>query len=131
MTSRRALLRALPAAAIAAAALSPAAGTASPVAHAAASCPTPIGHPDYPGSKGGYFSQLTVSGTSCGRGKQVMVAQAKCRLKHGVKGRCTSTVLGYSCKEKRGAMGPTDFNARVSCTKSGARVRWYYQQNTH
>lgn len=131
MTFRRALARALPAAALAAAALTPAAGTASPVAHAAGSCSTPIGHPAYPGSKGGYFSQLKVSGTSCGRGKQVIVAQAKCRLKHGVKGKCTSTVLGYRCKERRGAYGPTEFNARVTCTKSGAKVRWYYQQNTH
>jgi hypothetical protein len=130
-TPHRALARALPAACLVAAALTAAPGSASPVAHAAATCSTPIGHPQYPGSKGGYFSQLTVSATSCGRGKQVIVAQAKCRLKHGIKGRCTSTVLGYSCKEKRGAYGPTEFSARVTCSKSSARIRWYYQQNTH
>ena len=105
-------------------ALAVAAGaSASPIASAAAAC-TP---PKYPGS--GYFTSLSVRHTSCATGRKVTLAYYHCRLRHGVKGRCTSRVLGYSCREKRQSI-PTEIDARVTCTRGSRRVVHTYQQNT-
>jgi hypothetical protein len=105
-------------------ALTVAAGaSASPIASAAKSCKAP----SYPGS--GYFTDLKVTGTSCSTGSKVAKAYYKCRLKHGVKGRCTSKVSGYRCTEKRKSIA-TEFNASVTCKKGKATVKHSYQQNT-
>ena len=115
-----ALLSCLAAVALVAAATS---ASASPVAHAAKSCSPP----KYPGQ--GYFTSLRETGTSCKRAKEVTLAHYRCRVKHGKKGRCTSTVLGYHCTEKRNTV-PTEIDARVTCKKGGATVVYTYQQNT-
>jgi hypothetical protein len=104
-------------------ALTVAAGaSASPIASAAKTC-TP---PKYPGS--GYFTSLSVTGTSCSTGGKVAKAWYKCRVAHGLKGRCTKKVEGYSCTEKRKSIA-TEINATVSCKKGSARVKHSYQQN--
>jgi hypothetical protein len=104
-------------------ALTVAAGaSASPIASAAKTC-TP---PKYPGS--GYFTSLSVTGTSCSTGGKVAKAWYKCRVAHGLKGRCTKKVEGYSCTEKRKSVA-TEINATVSCKKGSARVKHSYQQN--
>jgi hypothetical protein len=92
-------------------------------AHARSTCP----NPKYPGS--GYFTSLKVTKVSCATGKKVAVAYYKCRLKHGVSGRCTSRVLGYSCKETRTSI-PTEIDARVTCKDGSKKVEHSYQQNT-
>ena len=96
---------------------------AAPAAHASKRCKAPT----YPGL--GYFTSLSVTGTSCATGGKVAVAYYKCRLKHGVKGRCTSRVLGYSCTEKRNSIA-TEIDARVTCRSGSRRVVHTYQQNT-
>jgi hypothetical protein len=104
-------------------ALTVAAGaTASPVASAAKTC-TP---PKYPGS--GYFTSLSVTGTSCSTGSKLAKDYYKCRLAHGKKGRCTKKVSGYSCTEKRKSIA-TEINASVTCKKGKATVKHSYQQN--
>src|SRR3954447_22006766 len=92
-------------------------------AASAASCSAP----KYPGS--GYFTSLKVTKVSCSTGKKVAIAYYKCRLKHGVSGRCTSRVLGYSCKETRTSI-PTEIDARVTCKSGSKKVEHSYQQNT-
>jgi SGNH domain (fused to AT3 domains) len=93
------------------------------IVDAARPCPPPR----YPGS--GYFTSLTVNGTSCATGRKLMLAYYRCRLRHGRAGRCHSTVLGYSCKETRNAI-PTEINARVTCKRGRRSIVHTYQQNT-
>src|SRR4051812_9811841 len=83
--------------------------------------------PKYPGS--GYFTSLRVSHVSCATGRKFIVAYYKCRLKHGVKGRCTSPFSGYSCKETR-VSSSIEFDARVTCKRGSRTIVHTYQQNT-
>lgn len=82
--------------------------------------------PAYPGL--GYFTSLSVSGTSCSTGSRVVLAYYYCRTRHGKTGTCHSTVLGYSCREKRNSI-PTEIEARVTCQHGRAEVVHTYQQN--
>ncbi len=111
----------LPVALLALAAL-PAGTAAAARAHAAHYCSTP----KYPGT--GYFTSLTVSGTSCSTGDKLIVAYYHCRLHHGARGTCHSTVLGYSCKEIRKSI-PTEIDAKVTCKRGSATIVHYYQQD--
>ena len=96
--------------------------SASPIASAAKTC-TP---PKDPGS--GYFTSLSVTGTSCSTGSKIAKDYYNCRLKNGVKGRCVKKVDGYSCRETRESIA-TEINARVTCKKGKATVKHSYQQN--
>jgi hypothetical protein len=92
-------------------------------ARPARSCPPP----KYPGQ--GYFSELSVSGTSCTIGGNVAIAYYRCRLRHGRAGRCTSSVLGFRCSEVR-RTSPDEVNAIVTCRKGRATVTHAYEQFT-
>jgi hypothetical protein len=83
--------------------------------------------PKYPGV--GYFTTLTVKGTSCATGKKLVLAYYRCRIRNGKAGRCHSTVLGYTCHEKRNTI-PTEIDARVTCRRHTATVVHTYQQDT-
>lgn len=115
---------ALAAAALTAAllALAPGAALAGRSAHASSSCRPPR----YPGS--GYFTSLTVSGTSCSTGRRLAISYYHCRLHHGAAGRCTSSVEGFRCTEKRQSI-PTEVDGRVTCRRGGATVTHSFQQN--
>ena len=95
-----------------------------PASSAQAATCTP---PKYPGS--GYFTSLKVTRTSCATGRKLELAYYHCRLRHGVKGRCTSRVMGYRCKEVRNSI-PTEIDARVTCTDGSRKIVHTYQQNT-
>lgn len=82
---------------------------------------------DLPGN--GYITSLRVQNVSCKRGKEVAVAYARCRLKHGRAGRCTSRVLLYTCKETKRTKIATEINALVTCTRGSRKVIHTYQQN--
>ena len=99
---------------------------ASATAHAAKACSPP----DYPGN--GYFTSLSVRHTTCGKGRKVARAHYRCRRKHGIRGHCHHRVLHYRCKERRpsSARIPTQYSARVTCTRGKRRVVFVYQQNT-
>jgi hypothetical protein len=97
---------------------------AQPTAGAARSCSPP----KYPGL--GYFTSLEVSRVSCATGRKVTLAHYRCRTRHGKKGRCSSRVLGYSCKEGTRNSIPTEYNARVTCKSGTRKVVYTYQQNT-
>lgn len=109
--------------AVIAAIVSVAVVAAAPAAHATKRCKSPT----YPGL--GYFTSLSVTGTGCATGGKLAVAYYRCRLKHGVKGRCTSKILGYTCTEKRNSIA-TEIDARVHCRHGSRRVVHTYQQNT-
>jgi len=86
---------------------------------------------------GGYYTGLSVKGTSCAGGRKVEAAVQACRLKHGVTGRCTTKVLGFTCKETRNKADLVSVNgtllhytAAVSCKATGKTVAYSYQQNT-
>jgi hypothetical protein len=83
--------------------------------------------PKYPGL--GYFTTLSVSGTSCSTGDKVAFAYYRCRLRHGKAGTCHGGVLGFSCREQRNSI-PTEIEARVTCRKGSATVVHTYQQDT-
>ena len=94
-----------------------------PSAKAAQTCSVP----KYPGL--GYFTTLSVSGTSCGTGDKLIFAYYRCRLAHGKAGTCHTSVLGFSCREQRNSI-PTEIEARVTCRKGSATVVHTYQQDT-
>jgi hypothetical protein len=79
-----------------------------------------------------YVTSLKVTGTSCSNGIKVTRAFQSCRLEKGKKGRCTTKVLGFSCRETRPGSEsiPTQFTGHVTCRKGGARVSHVYQQDT-
>lgn len=106
-------------AALAVAALTALAG--APAAHAAT-----CSEPKYPGS--GYFTSLRVTKVNCATGKKFVKAYYRCRLKKGKAGRCTSKVMGYSCKETRRTI-PTEIDATVRCKRGARRIFHAYQQN--
>ncbi len=83
--------------------------------------------PKYPGL--GYFTSLTVSGTSCATGSKVAIAYYHCRTRSGLAGTCHSPVLGFTCHEQRNSI-PTEIEARVTCRKGSATVVHTYQQDT-
>jgi hypothetical protein len=77
-----------------------------------------------------YVTSLKVTNVGCAGGKKVVRAFHKCRKAHGgIKGRCTTKVLGYRCKETRTAI-PTQFSSKVTCTNGSRRVVHTYTQNT-
>jgi hypothetical protein len=96
---------------------------------ATASAATCDGMPAYPSSKGGYFQTLSVTKISCKTGKSLMKSHYSCRVKHGIKGKCTA-VRGYRCTEKRGLAIPTEYSAAVTCKRGSKRFVYSYQQNT-
>ena len=81
----------------------------------------------YPGD--GYFTSLSVRGTSCSAGRTVQKHHYSCRVRNGGRdGRCNSRVDGYSCSERRNRIS-TEINGRVSCRKGSRRISFTYQQN--
>ncbi|HYM45263.1 MAG TPA: hypothetical protein VES65_03770 [Solirubrobacteraceae bacterium] len=116
--------RALPAvAAVTIAAWTGAAASAAPVAHSARSCSVP----KYPGL--GYFTSLSVTNTDCATGRKLVVAYYHCRTRSGRAGSCHSTVLGFTCHERRQSI-PTEIDARVTCRRHNQTVIHTYQQDT-
>lgn len=90
-------------------------------------------YPEYKG-KGGYFTSLKVTRTSCTDGKRQMSSWYKCRIAKGVEGKCTrSKVRGYRCTERRGAVqvgaGDDTFSARVTCKKGSRKIVHTYDQD--
>lgn len=78
-----------------------------------------------------YTTKLSVTGTTCKTGYSLVTAYYKCRTKSGKKdGRCTKKVSGYTCTERRGKAIATQFDAAVTCKKSGATVSHSYTQYT-
>ena len=81
----------------------------------------------YPGD--GYFTNLTVSRTSCSAGRTVQTHHYSCRVRNGGKdGRCNRRVDGYKCSERRNRIS-TEINGRVTCKKGSRTIRFFYQQN--
>lgn len=78
-----------------------------------------------------YVTSLKVSGTTCAKGKAVVLAFQQCRKDAGGKnGKCTSKVSGYSCEENRyDAVPGVQYNSRVKCEKGDRVVRHTYTQN--
>lgn len=107
----------------------PAALADGPVATAAKTCSIK-GKERRLGTTYVFSGTLKASGTSCGAAENVVKAFHACRHKHGKAGECSKRVKGYRCRETRFDKIPTQYSARVSCTKSGARVKHAYQQNT-
>src|SRR6201989_1482541 len=89
---------------------------------AAGTCATP----KYPGT--GYFTSLSVKETSCATARKLALAYYRCRTAHGVKGRCTKKVMGYTCKETRQSIA-VEIDARVTCTDGSKKIVHTYQQD--
>lgn len=99
------------------------ASAAGPAGAAGRNCSTP----KYPGS--GYFTSLKVTGVSCATGRKVVLAHYRCRVRHGIRGRCTARVLRYRCTETRRSI-PSEIDALVTCRRGSRKVVYSYQQNT-
>lgn len=92
------------------------------------SCPIPHGG-EHLGPT--YLNSLSVSATNCNTGLGVVKAYHSCQVHHGgVKARCSSSVEGFRCTEKRGPSIPTEFFSTVSCTRGGKKVDYKYSQFT-
>jgi hypothetical protein len=78
-----------------------------------------------------YVTSLSVTQVSCTKAKRVVKAFNACRRGNGgAAGRCTSSVQGFRCAERRGAAIPTQYSSRVSCRSGARRVRFAYTQFT-
>ena len=112
----------------AAVALPAAPAAAKPTAVEASGCSIPHGG-EHLGPT--YLTSLTVSGTSCGTGLAVVRAYHSCQLKHGgVKATCSTSVVGFRCREHRGPSIPSEFYSSVSCTSGSRHVSYKYSQFT-
>ena len=97
---------------------------ALPASAQAATC-TP---PKYPDS--GYFTSLKATRVSCSEASKVALAFHRCRTRTSEKGRCTSKVRKFTCRETRTTIS-TEINGRVTCSRSGGKkVTLTYQHNT-
>lgn len=89
--------------------------------------------PKYPNTNpGGYFTSLKVTKVSCRTGRSITLAHYRCRVKKGLKGRCTSRVRRYyRCTESRPADSQSEeqLNAKVTCKRGKRKVVYTYQQN--
>jgi len=84
----------------------------SPIAQTAGSCGVGSGH----GFGYTYLTSLSVHGTGCSTGKSVAKHHGKVR--------------GWSCRKKRLATSPVQYQERETCTNGGRSVQWYYTENT-
>jgi len=77
-------------------------------------------------------AQLKQTGTSCSNAVRVTRAFHSCRLRRGKRGRCTTAVRGYSCRDRRPSDESiaTQFTGHVTCRRGGARITHSYQQDT-
>jgi hypothetical protein len=105
---------------IAAASAATRSGTRAAVSRA---CPPP----HYPGV--GYFTELSVTDTTCKTGSKLVLAYYKCRTKSGPAGRCRGTVLGFRCTEQRNSI-PTEIDALDTCRHGHEKVASAWQQDT-
>jgi hypothetical protein len=103
-----------------------AAAAGSPQVHAARSCNI-SGQERSLGAS--YVTSLSVSGTSCKSGKSVVRAYQACRRAHGWKGKCGHRVNGYGCKRRILDSSSVQYDAKVTCSRSGKRVVHTYTQN--
>ena len=90
------------------------------------------------GLKGGYITQITVTGSyskkssACKSGQALALAYYKCRHAKGIKANCSGkTINGLKCSESRPADSQSDseINARVTCKKGSKKIVHNYQQN--
>jgi hypothetical protein len=108
-------------------------GSASPVAHSSSFSPCDIsGQQQNLGAS--YVTSLKVQGTSCAKGEKVITAYHQCRHQSGgAAGTCSSTVLGFKCKDGRRTGVPNvQYNATAKCHKasnSAKRIKSAYTQN--
>ena len=77
-----------------------------------------------------YVTQLSVTGTSCASAERVVKAYHACRFRRGRAGTCGSTVRTFRCRERRSNVISTQFDAKVTCQKTGARILHSYTQFT-
>ena len=90
------------------------------------------------GLKGGYITQITVTGSyttkssACKSGRALALAYYKCRRAKGIRATCSGkTINGLKCSESRPADSQSDdqINARVTCKKGSKKIVHNYQQN--
>lgn len=74
-----------------------------------------------------YVTSLSAKNTSCGKAEKVVRAYNECR---GGGKKCKRKVLGFKCRQRTLASSPLQYDAKVSCKKGGARVKFTYTQNT-
>ena len=109
-------------------------GGASPVAHTSGFTPCDIsGKQQDLGAS--YVTSLKVQGVSCTKAEKVVKAYHDCRHANGgPAGSCTSTVVGFKCKDgKRTGVPNVQYNATAKCHKasnSSKRVKSSYTENT-
>ena len=74
-----------------------------------------------------YVTSLSAKGTSCGKAEGVVKAYHACR---GGGKKCKRKVNGFKCRQTIVSSSPLQYDAKVSCKKGGARVKFAYTQNT-
>jgi hypothetical protein len=100
----------------------PGSAAAGPIAQASKRCGVGSGR----GYGTTYLLKLSVQGTSCARGKDVVRAFHACRP--GKAGRCRHRVLGYSCSERRFNKSRVSYDSHVTCRNGGRIVKHDYTQ---
>ncbi|MEJ7893627.1 MAG: hypothetical protein WKF94_13420 [Solirubrobacteraceae bacterium] len=76
-----------------------------------------------------YVTTLSTRNTSCRNGEGVVRGFHRCRRELGGD-TCSRKVDGYRCTQTKLATSPLQYDARVTCTRGGKRVKHTYTQNT-
>lgn len=116
-----AVLSVLCATTMVAAAPASAASTAEPSASASRSCS--VGN-----SRGigfSYVLSISATGTTCATARSVIRSYKRCKPRGG---KCGYRIRGFSCNDRKLQSGPTQYDARGTCSKRGASIRFTYTQ---
>lgn len=74
-----------------------------------------------------YVTSVSAKRTSCGKAKKVVRAYHACR---GSSKTCRKKVMGFKCRQRILADAGIQYDAKVTCKKGGAKVKFTYTQNT-
>jgi hypothetical protein len=100
----------------------------APAASAAKTCHLTLNQQRHSGST--YLIQLRVKNVSCKTGLKIEKAWQSCRRATPGHRTCRRRVDRYSCKQKVLDSSPTQYDARVTCTRGARVVVFTYTQNT-
>lgn len=97
-------------------------------ASAAKTCHLTLNQQRHSGST--YLVQLSVAHVTCAAGLKVEKDWQSCRRSTPGHRTCKRRVDGYSCKQTVLDHSPTQYDARVTCTRGARLVKFVYTQNT-
>lgn len=106
-------------------------GASASTANAAGNCGLTLEQAQNLGTT--YVYSIKTKKVSCGKGMRIVKKYHQCRKakpKGGARGKCTSKVKGFKCREgKRDTLPGVQYTTTANCKRGGKKVKFEYQQN--